>query len=116
MDKYSLLKGVAEELLADEGEFLATIDADRTDLPLEGYQRLIMGGKATPDLSLDAGGIKASLSINRVHYDLDVPWDIVSAIEGSSMAFYLRSKPQPKSSDDADGRDSSSVNHLRLVK
>lgn len=91
MDKTNeLLKAVADSILDEEGSLFAIVNADLLDLPLDGTQRMILGGKATPYLRLTEEGIEAGLSINRFHYDAFIPWDAVNAVEGEAKAFYCK--------------------------
>lgn len=91
MDKTNeLLKAVAECILDEEGSLFAVVNADMLDLPLDGTQKMILGGKATPYLKLTEEGIEAGLSINRFHYDAFIPWDAVNAVEGEKKAFYCK--------------------------
>ena len=114
----AILKRVAEAVLEEEGTFFVTLNVDTLDLPLEGTQRLVFGGNATPDLIITDGGVSASLAINRIHYDIYVPWRLMTAVEGAGKAFYCRRK---RSVDD-DGTDENSLSdkkksaHLRVVK
>jgi hypothetical protein len=109
MDRTSeLLKTVTECILDEEGSFSVIVNADMLDLPLDGAQRLLLGGKATPYMDISDEGISVGLSINRVHYDTFIPWDAVNAVEGENKAFYCRRVRAEKKEEK--GR------HLRLVK
>lgn len=99
MDKTNeLLKSVAECILDEEGSLFAVVNADMLDLPLDGTQKMILGGKATPYLRLTEEGIEAGLSINRFHYDAFIPWDAVNAVEGEKKAFYCKRDDENKKS------------------
>ncbi len=124
MDKTDiLLKLVAETIYEEEGLFYATLFGEDTILPLEGTQRLVFGGNATPDLKITEEGISASLSINRIHYDLDLPWSVIFAVEGADKAFYCRRKTQksdeygdsPKKTE-KEAPKKGKVSHLKVVK
>ena len=118
MDKTDeLLKAVAECILEEEGSFFIVVNADSLDLPLEGVQRLLLGGKATPYLEMTDDGISVGLSINRFHYDAYISWGAVSAIEGNSKAFYCRREGivQEKKEDKVD-EVHKTKRHLSLVK
>jgi len=119
MDKTdTILKMVVETILEEEGTFFVTLNADALTLPLDGLQRLVFGGNATPNLIITAGGIDASLSINRVHYDVHIPWSIMTAVEGAGKAFYCRRKGSGVDSESgakAASRKKKSP-HLRVVK
>lgn len=115
MDKTSeLLKSVAECILDEEGSFYAVVNADMLDLPLEGTQRMVLGGKATPYLRLTDEGIEAGLSINRFHYDAFIPWHVVNAVEGDRKAFYCKREGLDKEKKEEEAQKES--RHLRLVK
>lgn len=115
MDKTNkLLKSVAECILDEEGSFFAVVNADMLDLPLEGTQRMILGGKATPYLRLTDEGIEAGLSINRFHYDAFIPWHVVNAVEGDRKAFYCKREGVDK--EKKEGEAQKENRHLRLVK
>ncbi len=111
-----LLKAVAECILSEEGSFFAILNADLLDLPLEGVQRLLLGGKATPYLDITDEGIAAGLSINRFHYDAFIPWDAVSAIEGNSKAFYCKREGVVKKMKEDGAEVQTEKRHLTLVK
>ena len=110
-----IMKSVAETLLEEEGLFFVTLDPEGLGLPLTGEQRLVMGGKATPRMKLSDAGIDASLSINRYHYDVHIPWRAVSGIEGAAMAFYCEREeiapPPEKEKEEKPGRG-----RLKVVK
>ena len=115
MDKTNkLLKSVAECILDEEGSFFVVINADKLDLPLEGTQRMILGGKATPYLRLTDEGIEAGLSINRFHYDAFIPWHVVNAVEGDRKAFYCKREGVDKEKKEEEAQKEN--RHLRLVK
>jgi len=115
MDKTNkLLKSVAECILDEEGSFFAVVTADMLDLPLEGTQRMILGGKATPYLRLTDEGIEAGLSINRFHYDAFIPWHVVNAVEGDRKAFYCKREGVDKEKKEEEAQKEN--RHLRLVK
>ena len=115
MDKTSeLLKSVAECILDEEGSFFAVVNADMLDLPLEGTQRMVLGGKATPYLRLTDEGIEAGLSINRFHYDAFIPWHVVNAVEGDRKAFYCKREGVDKEKKEEESQKEN--RHLRLVK
>lgn len=115
MDKTNkLLKSVAECILDEEGSFFAVVNADMLDLPLEGTQRMILGGKATPYLRLTDEGIEAGLSINRFHYDAFIPWHVVNAVEGDRKAFYCKREGVDKEKKEEESQKEN--RHLRLVK
>lgn len=115
MDRTSeLLKAVAECILEEEGSFFAVVNADMLELPLEGTQRIILGGKATPYLRLTERGIEVGLSINRFHYDAFIPWHVVNAIEGDSKAFYCKQEGVDK--ENREKEEQKKDRHLRLVK
>jgi len=115
MDKTNkLLKSVAECILDEEGSFFAVVNADMLDLPLEGTQRMILGGKATPYLRLTDEGIEAGLSINRFHYDAFIPWHVVNAVEGDRKAFYCKREGVDKEKKEEETQKEN--RHLRLVK
>src|SRR4030066_88745 len=115
MDKTNkLLKSVAECILDEEGLFFAVVNADMLDLPLEGTQRMILGGKATPYLRLTDEGIEAGLSINRFHYDAFIPWHVVNAVEGDRKAFYCKREGVDKEKKEEEAQKEN--RHLRLVK
>lgn len=118
MDKTdSILKMVVENILEEEGTFFVTLDADTLNLPLDGPQRLVFGGSATPDLIITDGGIDASLSINRVHYDVHIPWGIMTAVEGAGKAFYCRRKGSGVHNESGGkGVGKKKPAHLRVVK
>lgn len=109
-----LLKRVAECILEEEGSFFAVVNADMLDLPLEGTQRMILGGKATPYLRLTDEGIEAGLSINRFHYDALIPWQAVNAVEGDRKAFYCKREGVDKEKREEEAQKEN--RHLRLVK
>jgi len=109
-----LLKRVAECILDEEGSFFAVVNADMLDLPLEGTQRMILGGKATPYLRLTDEGIEAGLSINRFHYDAFIPWQAVNAVEGDRKAFYCKREGVDKENREEEAQKEN--RHLRLVK
>lgn len=111
-----LLKAVAECILSEEGSFFAIVNADLLDLPLDGVQRMLLGGRATPYLDLTDEGIAAGLSINRFHYDAFIPWDAVSAIEGNSKAFYCRREGVDKKVKEDKAEVQTEKRHLTLVK
>lgn len=114
-----LLKMVVETILEEEGSVFVSLDADKTELPLEGTQRLVFGGKATPNLEISEFGIRSSLSINHVHYDLELPWQIVFAAEGLDKAFYCRRRSMPSDEDESGTEDKISKkkrSHLKVVK
>ncbi len=111
-----ILKLVAEALYEEEGTFFVTVNADELNLPLDGIQRLVIGGRATPDLEIKDDGIDASLSFNRVHYDVHIPWQSVAALEGNNKAFFCNTHL-----DDIDELDEVKTakkkkSHLKLVK
>lgn len=108
-----LLKSVAECILEEEGAFFATVNVDTLEIPLEGTQRFILGGKATPYLHLTEEGIEAGLSINRFHYDVFIPWDVVNAVEGENKAFYCRRQEAKREAKKEAGKEKG---RLRLVK
>ncbi len=111
-----ILKLVAETVYEEEGLFFVTVNADDLKLPLEGVQRLVLGGKATPDLEIKDEGLESSLSINRVHYDVHIPWENVIAVEGTNKAFYCRRRlPASRGGSDG-GKTARGVRHLRVVK
>lgn len=119
----SLLKMVAETVYEEEGLFYVTLFGEDTILPLEGTQRLVFGGNATPNLTITEEGISASLSINRIHYDLDLPWRIIFAVEGADKAFYCRRKtktntedPSPPEKKEKKTTKKAKVSHLKVVK
>ena len=119
MDKTdAILKMVVETIFEEEGTFFVTLNVDSLNLPLEGAQRLVFGGNATPDLIITDGGIDASLSINRVHHDIHIPWHLMAAVEGAGKAFYCRRKGaeinEESGEDGASGKKKST--HLRVVK
>ncbi len=115
MDKTNkLLKSVAERILEEEGSFFAVVNADMLDLPLEGTQRMMLGGKATPYLRLTDEGIEAGLSINRFHYDAFIPWHVVNAVEGDRKAFYCKREGVDKEKREEEAQKEN--RHLRLVK
>lgn len=119
MDKTNLLlKSVAEVIYEEEGTFFLTIHADHVDLPLEGLQRLVMGGNATPQLKIVDDGINASLSINRVHYDVHIPWIHVAAVEGNNKAFFCKREVSPDEDGSGSGEKMSEKKrgHLKVVK
>ncbi len=110
------MKSVAEALLEEEGAFFVTLYPEGLGLPLTGVQRLVMGRKATPKLRLSDAGIDASLSINRYHYDVHIPWRAVSGVEGATMAFYwerekVAGPPEAKEDEKKKGRG-----RLKVVK
>jgi len=112
----SLLKSVAETIYEEEGLFFVTLNADAVEVPLEGLQRLVMGGKATPKLRIIDSGIEASLSINHIHYEIIIPWSVVSAVEGNFKAFFCKRDipdEEEKSSKKDGGKKTS---HLKVVK
>lgn len=112
-----ILKTVAECILKEEGSFFVIVNADSLDLPLDGVQRLLLGGKATPYVDITDDGISAGLSINRFHYDAFISWGAVSAIEGNNKAFYCKREGIVKE-DKADKADEvqKARRHLSLVK
>ena len=114
------LREVAETVYEEEGLFYITINADKTELPLEGMQRLVMGGRATPSLAIGESGIDVSLSINRVHYDILIPWSIVSAVEGNDKAFFCRRDDDEGDMEElskkGDAGNKKKTGHLKLVK
>lgn len=115
MDKTNeLLKTVAECILDEEGSFFAVVNADMLDLPLEGTQRMILGGKATPYLRITDEGIEAGLSINRFHYDAFIPWDAVNAVEGDLKALYCKREGGAKEKKEDEAQKEN--RHLKLVK
>lgn len=111
-----ILKSVAECILDEDGSFSVIVNADHLDLPLEGAQRLILGGKATPYLDIANEGISAGLSINRFHYDAFIPWDTVSAIEGNSKAFYCKREGVQKEKKEERTAVQNEKRRLSLVK
>lgn len=111
----SLIKAVAECILDEEGSFHAIVNADMLDIPLEGTQRLILGGKATPYLKFDDGGIAVGLSINRFHYDVFIPWDVIFAVEGEKKAFYCR-RGDVEKEEKPENTGAREKRHLRLLK
>lgn len=117
MDKTNeLLKAVAECILEEEGSFFVIANADKLDLPLDGAQRLALGGKATPYLRFTDEGIATGLSINHFHYDLFIPWDTVNAVEGEGKAFYCRREDAEKEEKREEARPQGEKRHLSLVK
>lgn len=118
MDKTDvLLKSVADAILEEEGSFFLTIHADHVDLPLEGLQRLVIGGNATPHLIIGDSGMEVSLSINRVHYDVHIPWIHVAAVEGNNKAFFCKRSDSPNGKDDSSsGKSEKKRGHLKVVK
>lgn len=114
----AIFKMVAEAILEEEGTFFVTLNVDSLNLPLEGTQRLVFGGNATPDLVLSDGGVSASLSINRIHFDIHLPWRLMTAIEGGGKAFYCNRKSLDFSddSDTKDRPDKKKSSHLRVIK
>lgn len=117
MDKTKeLLKAVAECILEEEGSVFVIVNADALDIPLEGTQRMILGGKATPYLNLTDEGIEAGLSINRFHYDAFIPWDEVNAVEGDKMAFYCRRVDGGEKKKRKKAEVQKEKRHLKLVK
>lgn len=118
-----LLKLVAETIYEEEGLFYVTLFGEDTILPLEGTQRLVFGGSATPDLKITEEGISASLSINHIHYDLDLPWSVIFAVEGADKAFYCRRKTRTSDEDNTHIKEvpketpkKGKVSHLKVVK
>lgn len=123
MDKTDiLLKNVADVIYEEEGSFFLTIHADHIDLPLEGLQRLVIGGNATPNLKITNFGIDASMSINRVHYDVHIPWIHVAAIEGNNKAFFCKRERAPDDDKDqpeekkSEKKSEKKRAHLKIVK
>ena len=119
----SLLKLVAETIYEEEGLFYATVFGEDTNLPLEGTQRLVFGDNATPGLKITEEGISASLSINHIHYDLDLPWRVIFAVEGADKAFYCRRKTNISAKDDSkikkvkkEAPRKGKASHLKVVK
>lgn len=111
-----LLKAVAECILGEEGSLFVIVNADLLDLPIDGVQRLLLGGKATPYLDITDEGIAAGLSINRFHYDAFIPWDAVSAVEGNGKAFYCRREGMRKEMKEDGAEVDKEKRHLTLVK
>lgn len=111
-----ILKLVAEALYEEEGTFFVTVQADDLGLPLEGIQRLVLGGRATPDLEIKDEGIKASLSFNRVHYDVHIPWQSVAALEGNDKAFFCNTHLDGIDDLDEVKTPKKKASHLKLVK
>jgi len=113
-----LLKNVADAIYEEEGSFFLTIHADHVDLPLEGLQRLVMGGNATPKLKIADDGIHVSLSINRVHYDVHISWLYVAAVEGDKKAFFCKrdGTPEEDKNDSPDNKGEKKRSHLKIVK
>lgn len=114
-----ILKMVAEAVYEEEGIFFITLNAEDMDLPLEGTQRLVIGGKATPELEITDDGIEASLSINRTHYDVKIPWRHIFSIEGANQAYYCKRKVSeydegPGGKDDKGEKKKGG--HLKVVK
>ena len=109
----TILKLVAEALYEEEGLFFATVKTDDLGLPLEGIQRLVLGGRATPDLEIKDEGIDASLSFNRVHYDVHIPWQSIAALEGNLKAFFCNTHLEEPDESEGTGKK---TGHLRLVK
>lgn len=118
MDKTDiLLKSVAQAIYEEEGNFFLTIHADHVELPLEGLQRLVIGGNATPKLEIADNGIDVSLSINRVHYDVHIPWIYVAAVEGNNKAFFCKRNGPPEDKEDSgDKKSEKKRGHLKVVK
>lgn len=111
-----ILKLVAEALYEEEGTFFVTVQADDLDLPLDGIQRLVLGGRATPDLEIKDEGIDASLSFNRVHYDIYIPWQSVVALEGNYKAFFCNTHLDDIDDLDDEKMPKKKASHLKLVK
>lgn len=116
MNNNQLLKLIAENIYREEESFFITIHADELDLPLEGLQRLVMGGRATPNLRIIDDGIEVSLSINRIHYDIFIPWDYVTAVEGSGKAFYCKRNLESKDAETKKIDREKRKTHLKVVK
>lgn len=115
MDKTNeLLKAVAECILYEEGSLFVMVNADMLDLPLDGIQRITLGGKATPYLRFTDDRIEAGLSINRFHYDAFIPWNAVNAVEGETKAFYCRREDGKKKGEEIDAKKG--IRRLSLVK
>lgn len=119
----SILRLITETIYEEEGLFYVTVIGEESNLPLEGTQRLVFGGKATPNLRITERGIAASLSINRIHYDADIPWGIIFSVEGADKAFYCRrrNKKPPEDIKLADSgskkeKPSRKNSHLKVVK
>ena len=114
----AILKMVAEAILEEEGTFFVTLNVDSLDLPLEGTQRLVFGGNATPDLVLTDGALSASISINRIHYNIHLPWRLMTAIEGGGKAFYCSRKglDYTDNSSSKEQPDKKKSTHLRVIK
>jgi len=114
----SILKTVADAIYEEEGSFFLTIHADYVDLPLEGLQRLVIGGKATPSLKIADDGIQTSLSINRIHYDTHIPWLYVVAVEGDKKAFFCDRDLSDEDSETEvpEKKSESKRGHLKVVK
>ncbi len=110
-----ILKRVTESIYEEENIFFITLDTYGLNLPLKGRQRLVMGGDATPALEISNNGIAASLSIDKVHYDVIIPWGSVSAVEGRKKAFYCRRETGGKKSCPHDNKKKKS-SHLRVIK
>jgi hypothetical protein len=110
-----LLQLVAETIYEEEGLFYATLFGEDTILPLEGTQRLVFGGAATPDLKITEEGISASISINHIHYDVDLPWRVIFAVEGTDKAFYCRRKTKT-SDDEGDSPEKAGKEHPKKRK
>ena len=113
-----ILKVVAEAVYAEEGLFFVTLNVDGLNLPLDGIQRLVLGGKATPDLDITDDGIGASLSIKHVHYNIHILWGVISAIEGNSKAFYCERENDEgdEGKKENENKDQNLRNHLKVVK
>lgn len=111
-----ILKLVAEALYEEEGTFFVTVNADELNLPLDGIQRLVIGGRATPDLEIKDDGIGASLSFNRVHYDVHIPWQSVAAIEGNNKAFFCNAMLDDIIDKNEEKTTRKKTSHLKLVK
>lgn len=112
----AILKLVAEALYEEEGTFFVTLQADDLNLPLDGIQRLVLGGRATPDLEIKDEGIDASLSFNRVHYDVHIPWQSVAALEGNNKAFFCNTKLDNIINENEEKTTKKKTSHLKLVK
>ncbi len=111
-----LLMSVAKTIYEEEGLFFVTLDADKADLPLEGIQRLVIGGKATPKLEIMDAGIEASLSFNHIHHDIFIPWSVVSGVEGNFKVFFCNREGLEKDEADTPKGEKKKTSHLKVVK
>jgi len=117
MDKTSdILRAVTEAIYEEESVFFVTLDADVLDLPLKGLQRLVLGGNATPSINITKEGIAASLSIDKVPYDVKIPWSSVSAVEGMKKAFYCSRETRHEETKVALNDKKKKTGHLRVIK